>query len=434
MNVISEIPLAARLASLFVLGVIGGVLANLASDVFAFAPRRRSPWTTADPCAPPRRWVDRLPVIGWLTLRREVHLHGRGFWIRPMFVELLAGLGCCGLYLWETQHRGLLPPGIALPPTALAITVLHAQLAVHLVLCWLMLAASLIDLDEKTIPDAIVVPGTLIGLAAAALFPWSLLPAFLLDAPGVLPPDARVPASLAQWPFLRLTSPSLWPPWLAGAPRLGPLALGLACWWAWCLALLPRTWYSRHGWRRAAALCLARVARERFTYRVLGMALIGSLLIGWVWYVGGNSWAALLSSLAGMLCAGGIVWVVRILGHHILRREAMGFGDVLLMAMIGAFLGWQPCLVIFFFAPILALVAGIAQWLLLHDDAIPYGPFLCLATLVVIVCWADVWERLYPLLGLGWFVPLALLFSLAIIGPLLMLVHRLRLLLERLLG
>ncbi len=67
-----------------------------------------------------------------------------------------------------------------------------------------MLVASLIDVDEKTIPDAIAVPGTLLGLAAAALYPWSLLPANVAG-----PPDDF---------FLRLTSPKPWVGWLDGRP------------------------------------------------------------------------------------------------------------------------------------------------------------------------------------------------------------------------
>ena len=39
-----------------------------------------------------------------------------------------------------------------------------------------MAAASLIDIDEKTIPDEITVPGTLLGLALAAVMPMALLP------------------------------------------------------------------------------------------------------------------------------------------------------------------------------------------------------------------------------------------------------------------
>ena len=62
--------------------------------------------------------------------------------------------------------------------------ILHAQFFCHAALMTLMLVASLINVDEKTIPDAIVVPGTLLGLAAAALYPWSLLPANVAGPPG----------------------------------------------------------------------------------------------------------------------------------------------------------------------------------------------------------------------------------------------------------
>ena len=45
--------------------------------------------------------------------------------------------------------------------------------------------------------------------------------------------------------------------------------------------------------------------------------------------------------------------VVRVLGSQVLRREAMGFGDVTLMAMIGAFLGWQAAVLTFFLGAVL---------------------------------------------------------------------------------
>ena len=53
---------------------------------------------------------------------------------------------------------------------------LHAQFISHLVLITLMLVASLVDIDEQTIPDLITVPGTLLGFLAAAALPASLLP------------------------------------------------------------------------------------------------------------------------------------------------------------------------------------------------------------------------------------------------------------------
>ena len=56
----------------------------------------------------------------------------------------------------------------------------------------------------------------------------------------------------------------------------------------------------------------------------------------------------LLTALIGLVGSGGIVWAVRLIGTAALRREAMGFGDVTLMMMVGTFLGWQACLIAFF--------------------------------------------------------------------------------------
>ena len=128
-----------------------------------------------------------------------------------------------------------------------------------------MLAASLIDVDEKTIPDAISRPGTLVGLFLAAVWPWSLLPDVYMQFPG-------------KWDFkfLCVSTPNSWPAWLDGAPNGWSLAIALACWSLWCLAILPRTWHARHGWLRALGLCWRRVVRQADTYRILCMAVVGA--------------------------------------------------------------------------------------------------------------------------------------------------------------
>ena len=87
----------------------------------------------------------------------------------------------------------------------------------------------------------------------------------------------------------------------------------------------------------------------------------------------------MLTSLIGMAATGGLVWGVRLIGSFSLRREAMGFGDVTLMMMIGTFLGWQAGPILFFLSPFAAIVIGLAQLIFRRDDVIPYGPFLCLA-------------------------------------------------------
>ena len=54
-----------------------------------------------------------------------------------------------------------------------------------------------------------------------------------------------------------------------------------------------------------------------------------------------------------------------------------------------------------------------------RDDVIPYGPFLCLGALFVMVCWAGVWNRVAFAFQLGWLVPAVLLFCFVLLGVLL---------------
>jgi leader peptidase (prepilin peptidase)/N-methyltransferase len=115
-------------------------------------------------------------------------------------------------------------------------------------------------------------------------------------------------------------------------------------------------------------------------------------------------------SLAGLLVGGGMVWVVRIIGAGVLRKEAMGFGDVVLMAMIGSFLGWQPTVVVFFLAPVCAIVVVAAGWLFRRDKEIPYGPYLSLAAVIVILDWKQVWPVAERIFHLGPLIPVMGLF------------------------
>lgn len=118
------------------------------------------------------------------------------------------------------------------------------------------------------------------------------------------------------------------------------------------------------------------------------------------WIVAHPHWHGLAASLAGLLVGGGVVWAIRIVGKLILRREAMGFGDVMLMATIGSFLGWQPTLLVFFVAPFLGGFVALALLVLRREREFPYGPYLSLATLIVILGWKRLWpmaERVYQL-------------------------------------
>lgn len=391
MNALLAIPLPIRLVVLFVVGALLGRLIDTAA--------RRLVVLGA--------WPPGTERTGAVTGAHR----GNRTAARTWSVQLFTGALLAGLYWWEIGRLALLPPIQGPVPLNLVPfwANLHGQFAAHVVLIALMLLASLVDLEEKIIPDAITVPGTLVGLAAAAAYPWILLPTGVVFVPG----------GLVELEFLQLNSPNDYPALLEGFPRVASLLLGLACIAAWCFALLPRRWYGRHGWRRAAAVMLARVVRERVSWQILWIGVAGSAVIVVVWLSAGPRWQGLLSSLVGMAVGGGIIWAVRLIGAVVLRREAMGFGDVTLLAMIGAYTGWQTCLLIFFLAPVMGLVLGIAQLIINREAEIPYGPFLCLAALAIVVLWSDVWQRAADVFQLGWLVPVAMIVCLVLMGVLL---------------
>ncbi len=417
MNPPLNISLELLLAGLFALGAVAGSLVNLAVYQLAWHARAISPWSAKLPAAPPRMPWDRLPVLGWLTLRREAPLHGSGYWLRPLALELLLGISFAGLYYWEVVRQGLLPPGVKFPVPGAWMgmsnvdmpLVLHLTFAAHAVLLSVMLAVSLIDIDEKIIPDTLTLPGTLAALLVAGCYPWALMPESVWQLPQGLGVD-----------FLRLNAPQDWPAMLGGAPQISSLLMALGCWWLWCIGLMPRRWILRRGWRQAWIWFWARLLGSRETWRLLWLGIAGSLVIATAWYGADEAhWSGLLSGLVGMAGGGAIVWLVRVVGSAALGREAMGFGDVTLMAMIGALLGWQSALLTFFLAPFAGLLLGVAKVLMREDQEIPFGPFLCLGALGVIVGWKTIWPAVAPIFGMGTLVPAAFACCLVLMGAML---------------
>ena len=103
-------------------------------------------------------------------------------------------------------------------------------------------------------------------------------------------------------------------------------------------------------------------------------------------------WHGLAWSLAGLAMGAGVTWLARGISSFVLGEEAMGFGDVTLMAMIGSVLGWQPMLFVFLLAPFCGLIVGVIAKSLLNRPYIPYGPYLSAAAMVVMLSWRWVWS------------------------------------------
>ncbi|MBI3091262.1 MAG: prepilin peptidase [Candidatus Tectomicrobia bacterium] len=95
-----------------------------------------------------------------------------------------------------------------------------------------------------------------------------------------------------------------------------------------------------------------------------------------------------LWAVFGGLVGGGVLYAVGVLGGVLLKQEAMGGGDIKLMAMVGAFLGWKIALLTIIFAAFLGSLTGGAMLLLLRHSRrtpIPFGPYLALGALLALL-------------------------------------------------
>ena len=397
---------------IFVVGLGVGALINAAIYGLAYDWRPISPWFAPPKDFPKRGWLDCLPVIGWVLLRRESKAHGRWFWIRPLLIEVCYAAGMVALFHFETSN------GLILPIHAFLVNSpsdWYPLFAVHAVLIALLTAATFIDFDELMIPDAITLTGAILLLVMTTAMPDSHLPA-VFNASG----------GLSLEPLLIHSDSALfWPKKLDGWQGL---ALAEAILWLWWAAIQHGTLTLRHGWGKAFSLYFASLVRlrpkHRPTYRNLLPAQILLFIVmaaatAVVWSLGGDYWRSLLTSLVGLGVAGGLVWAVRVGGWIGLRKEAMGFGDATLMTMVGVALGWQASLFVFFASPVAAVIVAVLNFLITRRSHNPFGPYLSLATLIVIVAWVVLWEKYAPLFQMPGLIPSAIIsFLLAMTGVL----------------
>lgn len=91
------------------------------------------------------------------------------------------------------------------------------------------------------------------------------------------------------------------------------------------------------------------------------------------------------SSVLGLLLGGGILFAVAWIYERLMHKEGMGGGDIKLLAMIGAFVGWKGVLVTLFTGSIVGTLVGAAVMLYTGSSLklkIPFGPFLAIGAMV----------------------------------------------------
>ena len=96
---------------------------------------------------------------------------------------------------------------------------------------------------------------------------------------------------------------------------------------------------------------------------------------------------AIIGAIAGYLSLWSVYWLFKLATG----KEGMGYGDFKLLAVLGAWLGWQMLPLIILLSAIVGAVVGIAMIILLdrdHQVPIPFGPYLAGAGLIALL-WGD---------------------------------------------
>lgn len=126
---------------------------------------------------------------------------------------------------------------------------------------------------------------------------------------------------------------------------------------------------------------------NKITIPSIVLAYGASLLLGRAW------WEGLLGAAIGY----GGPWAIGTLYYLIRKREGLGLGDGMLLAVVGALLGWRGVVVSLFGGSLLGSVIGVIVLLRQKQEVmtseLPFGPFLCAAA--VFYLFAEPWVELY---------------------------------------
>jgi leader peptidase (prepilin peptidase)/N-methyltransferase len=399
------------LTFLFLLGACVGSFLNV---VIWRLPRDESlvhPGSHCPNCQTPLSWYDNIPILGWLKLHGKCRFCATAISKRYPIVEAVTAVLFVSYYAMFYLTPSRLHLGFC---AAAEQTILDTwpMFLLYLYLLAALLAASLIDAEYFIIPTQIIWSWKG-GVVVVAVVVHTLV-----DEPGL--PGAisasALPAALAAGGAVGLLLSLL-------LLRLGKLPLSFAG--GGPLLDIER---AEHDRQTAAALeegAEQPPAPPEYTPRQIRaemrkemLFLVPPLFCAFVWMLltwqGGplhrqwdallqHRWlGALLGSALGGLVGGFLVWLTRILGTLAFGREAMGMGDVDLMAAVGAVLGPGPAIIAFFIAPFFGLAVAVYLFFAGRRE-LPYGPYLSLATAAVMLFYRPIAEYLSPL---SWLVTL----------------------------
>lgn len=160
-------------------------------------------------------------------------------------------------------------------------------------------------------------------------------------------------------------------------------------------------WRFGVGWTALAAFAFVAVAVAiaaiDFEHLLIPDVLVLPLIVAGLLVNAIGMFAPLMSATLGAVAGFAGLWAVASAFRLVTRREAMGFGDLKLLAAIGAWLGWEMLPLALFIACVTGSMTGIAMQLsgrIAAGARFPFAPFLVFGAVVMLVAGAAL-NRLY---------------------------------------
>ncbi len=349
----------------------GACIGSFLNVVIWRLPRGESLWHPGSHCPKCNHalaWHDNIPVIGWLRLRGRCRYCRAPISAQYPIIEALTALLLGGLF--AVLYGSNLRPEFAVA----GFMATWPAFLVYAVLAAAILAATIIDARLYIIPLPI---------------PWFATVTALVI----------YPAAVTWWPDVSGIGPGARGDWwgrIVGAAA-GLIVANLLLKYR----LIPRSFDEEPGQGGESVgggpeewMAHPHPRREVLKEVLFLLPVAVGITLGSLWRGGGQSQPLWLNQLMGVvlgyLVGGGLIWLTRIGGTLAFGREAMGLGDVHLLAAIGAVLGPVPAVLVFFIAPFLGLVyavvaIGISKLRKGEVHVIPYGPYLAAAAVIVML-------------------------------------------------
>lgn len=118
------------------------------------------------------------------------------------------------------------------------------------------------------------------------------------------------------------------------------------------------------------------------------LIVFGLLLLIEIFFI--NGFDVFLNSIISGIISFIIMYLLKLFGDFLFKKESLGGGDIKLMLVIGIVIGWQMSIMTIFLSSFIALPISLFIIKINKNHEIPYGPFLSLAALIIYFLHIDI--------------------------------------------